>query len=407
MKEKKHTRSSLFSKKLRLSLLAGILLSSTLVNAQVFVSPEEVPFNLEPMDVFQSKLSFVDIDNDGDLDFFSGFDENAVILFQENIGTAEAPDFADTLSNPFGINPSDGLISPIFADIDNDGDYDLLASTYLDGTTMYFENTGTAELPEFGTDETEAYGLSFYYFISYNFVDMDNDGDLDLMGSQVEELTDEVRPAFVENIGTVEAPEFDTPTLNPFGLTEVYEAIPMAEFVDIDADGDLDFFVNFIEASTIYYYENIGTPADASWEGVDGVEDPFGIGSLAIDEGFGSSTLVDIDNDGDLDFFASIVYGPTIYYENRSIVLGVDEESEMVYVIRVYPNPATESIWIATDLNPENCSQIIIYGIDGQKKFETQKFTQEIDIATFENGMYIVQLVDMNGNVEQMKFVKQ
>ncbi len=82
-----------------------------------------------PLDGFVSyggagSVSFADIDGDGDLDFISGNGEGPAHLF-ENTGTSNAPVFVRQAGSPyvgdFGIG-----FQPVFADIDNDGDLDVV-----------------------------------------------------------------------------------------------------------------------------------------------------------------------------------------------------------------------------------------------------------------------------------------
>ncbi|WP_219907734.1 FG-GAP-like repeat-containing protein [Aphanothece hegewaldii] len=71
--------------------------------------------------------------------------------------------------------------TPTFADIDSDGDLDAVVGA-LDGTLLYYKNTGTALAPVY----TEQTGTSnpfndIYvgFFSTPTFADLDGDGDLD------------------------------------------------------------------------------------------------------------------------------------------------------------------------------------------------------------------------------------
>jgi hypothetical protein len=89
---------------------------------------------------------FVDIDNDVDLDYFTGNVDQ--ISLMENIGTATSPSFqlaldtiyssdGDPIFSEFGSNP-------LFADIDDDGDFDFFSGN-ASGTVIFYENIGTPE----------------------------------------------------------------------------------------------------------------------------------------------------------------------------------------------------------------------------------------------------------------------
>ena len=101
-----------------------------------------------------------DIDNDGDQDLFVGAysDYQTRIKYYQNIGTNAVPLFDAPVDNPFGLSPfSFYLAFPEMADLDNDGDIDLLIGSAADtsqyGDFYYFENTGTSENPHFANPQ--------------------------------------------------------------------------------------------------------------------------------------------------------------------------------------------------------------------------------------------------------------
>lgn len=154
-------------------------------------------------------LTAGDIDGDGDIDLFhGGFDSTyyePALVFIRNDGSAEAPQFAPPVYDPFGVvAPSLGAgamvrwIAPVLADLDADGDLDLLVAQYGSvsnydpyyGTTNdpvsrldYFPNTGTAEAPVFASPSADLFGLSVpdgTIFLPA-IADVDGDGDLDMI----------------------------------------------------------------------------------------------------------------------------------------------------------------------------------------------------------------------------------
>ena len=101
----------------------------------------------------------------------------------------------------------------------------------------------------------------------------------------------------MENIGSKSEPKFSEPTFKPFGMKSKNLSAPT--LVDIDNDGDLDLFG--IKAKSgggqIYFMENIGSKSEPKFS--EPIFKPFGIKSKDLS----APTLVDIDNDGDLDLF--------------------------------------------------------------------------------------------------------
>jgi len=286
----KHVLSSAF-------LFLGLGLSNN-VDAQSFTTPQQNPFGINPPTGYLFFPTFADIDADGDIDLFIGV-TGGIIQFFENTGTSSSPAFTNPQTNPFGITSTYYYAVPVFVDIDNDGDLDLFVGEYY-GNIQFFENTGTDSAPAFASPQENPFGItssSDNYISLPVFVDIDNDGDLDLF---VGEYYGNIQ--FFENTGTDSAPAFANPQENPFGITATdYFAAPA--FVDIDNDGDLDLFVGGYYYGNIQFFENTGTisaPAFANPQ-----LNPFGITSTYYTS---FPAFADIDNDGDLDLFVGGYY---------------------------------------------------------------------------------------------------
>ncbi len=216
-------------------------------------------------------------------------------------------------------------IVPVFADIDGDGDLDAFAgesfpfanSPYSEGIT-YYENTGTPEAPSYqeSTVSNNPLNLSNFslqlYAAAPVFIDIDGDADLDAF---VGDLEGDIY--YFENTGSKTSPNFEqkTGSDNPLdGINDGSVTIPPASdnllvptFVDIDNDGDYDFFGGFGEtgidsnglstAAEIIYLENVkGTFVERT-----GTDNP--LDSAETDGGANAVTFGDIDEDGDLDAF--------------------------------------------------------------------------------------------------------
>jgi len=76
-------------------------------------------------------VSFADVDGDGDMDFIAGNGEGSAMLFV-NTGTVNSPTFTRTTSS-FQTQDIGMGSQPVFADIDGDGDLDIVVA-YADGT---------------------------------------------------------------------------------------------------------------------------------------------------------------------------------------------------------------------------------------------------------------------------------
>lgn len=166
-------------------------------------------------------LTFADLDGDGDPDLAVGNGDGDVHYY-ENTGTTANPDFSlrtGEASPLNGIN-ADERSSPVFVDFDNDDDYDLVIGSRY-GKIYYFENTGTATNPSFTQrvdGENPFFGASVGGFAAPAFVDLDDDGNLDLAVGQ----QDGFIPYF-KNTGTHAEPEFSPQSFNNPTTLTIYD----------------------------------------------------------------------------------------------------------------------------------------------------------------------------------------
>lgn len=254
--------------------------------------------------------AFVDIDGDGDKDAFIGQQTGGDFIYAENIGDAQNPLFSTaTTANPFGIQSPGTYGSPTFADLDNDGDYDMISSNNT-GVLLYHQNTGTASAAAFAAPITNPFGLvgaSAGGFGTPAFVDMDNDGDMDLVVGGGSGNT-----VYFQNTGNRTTPAFAAPVTNPFGLANV-GVYSSPVFADMDGDGDVDGFVG--TSNSLFFFANNGTrqvPAFAAPVAV-----PFG---LTVSGAYNMPYLVDINSDGSLDMFIGQTSGITSAFTNSKLL---------------------------------------------------------------------------------------
>ncbi|MEM9837134.1 MAG: hypothetical protein AAF828_11565, partial [Bacteroidota bacterium] len=185
---------------------------------------------------------------------------SAAILvgFNTAVSAQQTPDFMAPVENPFGIASNVGPTSyynfPAFADLDGDGDLDLIATRVVDEVEfingfIYQENTGTPESPSFGPVQSNPFGLENTPADVYSieFADLDDDGDLDMFAVafdySVEEEDEIGKLMYYQNIGDDNNPNFTAFPGASFGLDDGQIDIgnlPIVSFGDLDDDGDLD-----------------------------------------------------------------------------------------------------------------------------------------------------------------------
>lgn len=231
-----------------------------------------------------SQWNYVDYDGDGDQDLIAGisdwgdygwdnaFDEqgnwingplHGHVFFIENI----EGEYVNRGKIQAGGKPIDvyGAPSPNFMDFDNDGDLDLICGEFLDRLT-WFENTGTRNEPvyaegKFLENENGIIKMDLQMIVPVA-VDWDSDGDADLIVGD-----EDGRVAFIENTGDVKnrMPVFKSPRyfqqqadLVKFGAL----ATPFA--VNWDNDGDLDLITGN-SAGYIGFIENLDDGNPPRW----------------------------------------------------------------------------------------------------------------------------------------------
>ncbi len=185
------------------------------------------------------------------MDMLTGARDGRFYYF-ENTGNSSAPAFASAVDDLFSAKTLGGYSTPTFEDLDGDGDFDMIAGSNI-GSYYYFENTGSATIPSFSTPAINTLGFSDAGDLSSPaFADLDNDGDLDMLSGE-----SYGNFLYFENTGSASAPAFSLTMVNLFGLKGiVYRASP--SFADLDGDGDFDMISGEYEGNFLYF-ENFGT----------------------------------------------------------------------------------------------------------------------------------------------------
>ena len=345
---------------------------------------------------------FLDIDNDGDYDLFTGNTE--YITFLRNTGNPVSPAFIieqDTLKDNDG-NPiiSEFGSNPVFVDIDGDGDYDLLSGNSA-GTVTFYENIGNAQQFDFrfitnfwqniliigGREDDPRHGSS-----SFDFADIDNDGDQDLIWGDFFSRS----LYYIENQGTAALPSMQlVSSVFPLNSDSVYTSgYNMPRFVDIDGNGLLDLFVSVLYDPTVpqslMYYKNEGTPQQPNHIKI---TDDF---IYTLDVGNNSHPVfIDIDGDGDLDLFIGSLNNPLgslHYFENQ----GTSSNPEYFYADSLYAGIQSDLSVVPAfgDLDNDGDYDLLIGRFDGKISFYRNDGT-----AINPDFVYVEELRDVNQNI--------
>ena len=268
-----------------LLVLAGTA-NFTEVVAQTTFGPQQVI--IEPELEGVQEVFAADLDNDGDLDVLSASSGDGKIAWYENDGSGGFGPQQVITTN------ADGAQSVYAADLDNDGDQDVLSasSVYdpMDSKIAWYENDGAGN---FGPQQLITLDAGAHTVFA---ADLDNDGDMDVLSASTVYNPIEGKIAWYKNDGS-----------GNFGPQQVITTVAEYAVVypaDLDNDGDQDVLAASY-SDGIIWYENDGS-------GNFGL--PQVINTHA--DGAGSVYAADLDNDGDQDVLAASYSDGIIWYEN-------------------------------------------------------------------------------------------
>lgn len=322
--------------------------------------------------------SLADFDNDGDVDMISG-DWLGGFQYFRNDGTPISPRFTKTTASFTSLDVG-SYSSPVFVDLDNDNDKDIVSGA-LDGMIYCYINNGTG----FTQNTTMFAGIDVGWMSAPAFADIDNDGDKDMIvGAE-----DAPVLLFYKNQGGnvfVQDNSFIT------GVTSVRDGQPT--FVDLDRDGDLDLIIGGINGRLLYY-QNTGTVTSPTWSRNDAVLAEISVRQDAA-PGF-----ADFDGDGKADVILGEYNGNFSYYKNL-IPTSVANQRGMpeAYILNQnYPNPFNPSTRIQFAIPTAGVVELKVFDLLGREvvtlvdeRREAGYYTEQFNAAGLASGVYLYRL---------------
>lgn len=274
-----------------LSLFIGLLGALT-ASAQIYTRITDSPVTTDGGS--SASVSFVDIDNDGDLDLFITNDENDqgnFLYLNDGSGLFTAVE-GDTIMETGGHN-----VGASWGDYDNDGDADCFIARWSNQSNKLYINRGDGT---FGRGNVPPVTSSGGYSETGSWADYDGDGWLDLFVTNSSGANH--HNWLYHNNGAggfslVQEPPFITDGDDSRAVT----------WLDVERDGWLDLFVANENSDHDALYTNVSNGLFASVEGVPPTID--GLSNF-------TSSAGDIDNDGDFDLFVGSYGSPSLLYRN-------------------------------------------------------------------------------------------
>ena len=366
---------------------------------------------------------FFDYDNDGLKDLVIGnygyynsswYDPNGLILYSDfisklalfkNTGTATEPsfmlmtrDFADI----FDLELT-GVV-PAFADLDGDGDDDMLIGN-SEGDIYYYKNSAlVGDTAEFVLEQINYQNIDVGDFSAPQLIDLDKDGMTDLIiGEKKGNLN------FYKNTGTPDEPVFTlvTDSLGKVNVTDYnvsYNGYSVPCFFK-DNDDKFKLIVGSEQGKLFYFTDiddNLGgkfTESDSLFQIIDSI--PFN-----INEGKRTAAAIaDLNNDGYFDLLAGNFAGGLKYFSGVNsppVSPGITGNNYSELSFEIFPNPAKEEINISLQ-NLYGKEKIILKLFDMTGRLmNSGSFTNidliKMNISGFVKGVYIIEISLKAGN---------
>jgi hypothetical protein len=313
-----------------------------------------------------------DIDGDGDLDVLSVSFSDGIVEWYENtdgLGTFGSGQVIDSSSNFPRLIRS--------ADIDNDGDKDVIVNYGGVTEISWFENvTGSGNSWEQHTITTGTYRIE-----SLVIYDIDQDNYMDVLFTSLSFPNSKV--AWCKNLNGQ----------GNFGSQQILSSTLKQSFAsisDIDNDGDPDVVVSSNGLSKLVWFANSGGGN-------------FGSERIISENLIGpwSNISLDIDDDDDIDIIvAGYSENKIIKFENLGL-LGLDENNLQRFII--YPNPGNNRVLVTAETD---IVKIDIYDYQGRLALFNVE-SSSIDISTLNTGIYFIKITDHEGNTQTSKLIKE
>ena len=317
-----------------------------------------------------------DLDGDGDADVLSASRFDGRIAWRENDGNGEFSAPRTITMDAEGTE--DGALHAV--DMDGDGDADVVSGSWIDDRIAWYENMGGGD---FSAQRVIAAGSVVHP------ADLDGDGDADLLsaGSAVE---------WRENLG---GGDFSAPRMIASSRDGDY-FVSRLHAADLDGDGDMDVLSawwwedpagDFLEGDgRIAWYENLGGGAFSQSR------------VIATPAGPSAVSVADLDGDGDGDVLFTSRYDQTVEWQEN---LGNGTFSE--------PRPIGTGSWAlsvhAADLDGDGDADVLVTLMGGADRDRGLAWHENLGAGRFSQRRMIergpgrhldttVQTADMDGD---------
>lgn len=324
------------------------------------------------------------------------------IDYYKNIGTAEEPSFQLIIKN-LGDLWKENLIAiaPAVADLDGDGDPDILVGNSA-GNLIYSKNLGDGAFEIIDENYLDIDVDDFSY---PQLFDLDKDGLLDLI---IGEKRGNIN--YYHNEGSLQNPDFIfvTDSLGKVNVTDYslsYFGYSKPYFFRL-ADGTTNLVVGS-ELGLIHYYEDIDNNLDGKFTLSENLSQLLDTSDISFDRGFRTAAAIgDFNSDNQIEMLVGNWAGGLEFFGSLPEVMpGWKENYSDQNILNIYPNPASGFVTVEI-LNGEEIQGVNIFSSQGQllNKIiyssinQSQKALMEMPK---ENGMYFLEVILGNKTITQ------
>ena len=311
-----------------------------------------------------------DIDNDGNTDIVAASYALGSIVACYNDGNPSSNWQTSTLTSSFS-----GVLSVFVIDLDEDNDLDILGTASDADLISWWDNSGSNPINwTYHNIASNFVGSSDLYVI-----DMNQDGLYDVIGNAWK--SNQVAYWICNDLQS-----------NSWTKYIVTSQLPVAACVaagDLDKDGDVDIIAVGKIPGELDIFQN----SDFNWTKIILTDDFYGGEDVEV---------LDLDGDNDLDIVSAASSGKLIWWENQTPV-GISANNNPVSkkfnLYQNYPNPFNPSTRIGFSVPNYELVNLTVYNSLGQelvvlldKELASGEYEIEFDGNDLVNGIYFYQL---------------
>ncbi len=307
---------------------------------------------------YAMSVAVADIDMDGDLDVVSASLSDDKIAWYANTDGAGTFGTQQIISTQ-----ADGALSVQVADINGDGWVDVISASMLDGKVAWYENI------EGSFSEQKLITNALNQPRAIYCTDIDKDGDIDVLAASSADNT----VSWYEN--TDAAGSFGPQNVianDVIGATSVAAA-------DIDLDGDQDVITCSYNTNVVMWYKN-----------TDGLGH-FGQRNVINNTAQGPNHLyiADLNGDNKQDVIVACEIGnKLVWHQNETHLSIVETGTHLSY--KLYPQPVVDRLHI--DLKQETIQKMCVLDMFGKQLQWLADTQNTIDMSNFKPGIYLLRI---------------